>query len=194
MSSGISWNYQLLHPAKIVNKKLSHISEEHGRAQSHPQRFKGYLAGSVVKNPSANAGDTGSIPGSGRSPEGGHGNPLQYSCLENPMDRGTWWVHWVTKSRTQLERLSMPICCIADIFFTTEPPGKPHIYSTSMFNIYRNCQAVLQTGCSILHSHQKWMCEGSNFCTSSPTLVIFRCFLQCFAIGGKWYWFEFLYD
>ena len=47
----------------------------------------------VVKNPPADAGDLrdlGSIPGSGRSPEGGHGNPLQYSCLENPMDRGGW--------------------------------------------------------------------------------------------------------
>ena len=57
----------------------------------------------VVKNPPANAGDigdTGSIPGSGRSPGGGHGNPLQCSCLENPMDRGAWWatVHGVTKS------------------------------------------------------------------------------------------------
>ena len=58
----------------------------------------------VVKNPPANAGDgrdVGSIPGSGRSAGGGHGSPLQYSCLENPMDRGGWWaiVHGVTKSR-----------------------------------------------------------------------------------------------
>ena len=48
----------------------------------------------MVENPPANAGevrDAGSIPGSGRSPGGGRGNPLQYSCLENPMDRGTWW-------------------------------------------------------------------------------------------------------
>ena len=44
----------------------------------------------VAKNLPANAGDTGSIPGSGRSPGGGHGNLLQYSCLENPMDRGAW--------------------------------------------------------------------------------------------------------
>ena len=56
------------------------------------------------KNPPANAGDirdAGSIPGSGRSSEEGHGNPLQYSCLENPMDRGAWWakVHMVRKSR-----------------------------------------------------------------------------------------------
>ena len=62
----------------------------------------------VVKNPLANAGDikdTGSIPGWGRSPAGGHGNTLQYSCLENFMDRGAWWtiVHWVAKSQTQLK-------------------------------------------------------------------------------------------
>ena len=44
----------------------------------------------MVKNPPANAGDMVSIPGSGRSPEEGNGNPLQYSCLENPVDRGTW--------------------------------------------------------------------------------------------------------
>ena len=48
----------------------------------------------MVKNPSANAGDvrdSGSIPGSGRPPGGGHGNPPQYSCLETPLERGTWW-------------------------------------------------------------------------------------------------------
>ena len=61
----------------------------------------------LVKNPPADAGDTrntGSIPGSGRSPGVGNGNPLWYSCLETFMDRGTWWatVHGVTKSRTQL--------------------------------------------------------------------------------------------
>ena len=52
--------------------------------------------------------DSGSIPGMGRSP-GGNGNPLQYSCLENPMDRGAWWatVHGVTQSRTRLKQLSM---------------------------------------------------------------------------------------
>ena len=62
----------------------------------------------MVKNPPANAGglrDVGLIPGLGRSPEGGHGNPLQGSCLGNPMDRGAWWaiVHGVTKSWTRLK-------------------------------------------------------------------------------------------
>ena len=61
----------------------------------------------MVKNPPANAGDsrdTGSIPGSGRSPGGENGNPLQYSCLENAMDREAWWaaVHGVAKSWTWL--------------------------------------------------------------------------------------------
>ena len=61
----------------------------------------------VVKNPPANAEDTrdeGSIPGLGRSPGEGNGSPLQYSCLENSMDRRAWWatVHGATKSRTRL--------------------------------------------------------------------------------------------
>ena len=62
----------------------------------------------MVKNPPENGGDEVSIPGSGRSPGGGHGNLLQYSCLENPIDRGAWWaiVHRVTKSWTGLKQLS----------------------------------------------------------------------------------------
>ena len=60
------------------------------------------------QNPPANAGDirdTGLIPGWGRSPGGGYGNPLQYSCLENPMDRGAWWatVHRVAKESDTTE-------------------------------------------------------------------------------------------
>ena len=59
----------------------------------------GFPDGSVVKNPPANAGDVGSIPGSGRSPGERNGNPLQCSCLANPMYRGAWWttVHGVAK-------------------------------------------------------------------------------------------------
>ena len=51
----------------------------------------GFLGRSMVKNLPGNAGDAGLLPGSGRSPGGGHGNPLQYFCLENSMDRGVWW-------------------------------------------------------------------------------------------------------
>ena len=65
----------------------------------------GFLGGLVVKNSSASAGDardTGLIPGSGRLPGGRNVNPLQYSCLQNPINRGAWWatIHRVTKSQT----------------------------------------------------------------------------------------------
>ena len=69
--------------------------------------FKGFLDGSVSKESACNLGDTGdlgSIPGLGRSPGGGKGNPLQYSCLKNPMDGGDWWtiVQRFTKTWAQL--------------------------------------------------------------------------------------------
>ena len=69
----------------------------------------------MIKNPPANAGgtrDVGSVPALGRSPGEGHGNPLQYSCLENPMDRGAWWVtiHGVEKSRAQMKQFSIVAC------------------------------------------------------------------------------------
>ena len=64
----------------------------------------GFPGGSEDKASPCNAGDPGSIPGLGRSPGEGNGNPLQYSCLENPMDRGAWraTVHRVAKSQTRL--------------------------------------------------------------------------------------------
>ena len=64
----------------------------------------GFPGGSYGKESACNARDPGSIPGSGRSPGEGNGNPLQYSCLENPMDGGFWGatIHWVAKSGTQL--------------------------------------------------------------------------------------------
>ena len=66
--------------------------------------YKGFPGGSDGKKSACSVGDLGSIPGLGRSLGGGHGNPLQYSCLENPLDRGAWWatVHRLTKSWTWL--------------------------------------------------------------------------------------------
>ena len=67
----------------------------------------GFCGGSGGKESAASSGDArdkGSVPGSGRSPGEGNGNPVQYSCLENPIDRGAWWatVHGVAKSQTGL--------------------------------------------------------------------------------------------
>ena len=97
----------------INNKVLSsHARGENLLADAGDLREVGSILGALqvvleVKNPPANAGDArdvSSIPGSGRFPEGGHGNPLQYSCLEKPMDRGAWrgYSPWGCKSRTQL--------------------------------------------------------------------------------------------
>ena len=76
---------------------------------THTYIYIGFPGGAGGKEPMCqyNAGDIrdiGLIPGLGRSPGEGNGNPLQYSCLENPMDRGAWWatVHWVAKSQTRL--------------------------------------------------------------------------------------------
>ena len=81
-----------------------------------------------VKNPSPSAGDirdAGLIPGSGRSFGGGNGNPLQYSCLKNPMDRDAWWVTvpGVTKSWT---RLSTPVCERACVCARTHTHTRTH--------------------------------------------------------------------
>ena len=75
---------------------------------------RGFPGGSKVKVSACNVGDLGSIPGSGRSPGEGNGNPLQYSCPENPMDGGDWWaiVHGVAKSRTRLSGLTSLITVI----------------------------------------------------------------------------------
>ena len=70
---------------------VSYVPHSHGEAQKNKRASQVAL---VLKNPPANAGDirdAGLIPGLSRSPGGGNGNPLQHSCLENPMDRGAWW-------------------------------------------------------------------------------------------------------
>ena len=79
-----------------------------------PNRNYPFPGGSDDKESACNAGDLGSIPGSGRSPGEGNGNPLQYSYLENSVDRGAWWatLHGVAKSQTQLSDLTLYACPI----------------------------------------------------------------------------------
>ena len=81
--------------------------------------IRGFPGGSVVKKLPANARDVGLIPGLGRSPGGGNGNPLQYSHLENLMDRGAWQdtVHGAVKSWTRLKQLSMHKIATSYILF-----------------------------------------------------------------------------
>ena len=92
--------------------KIKEVTKPKAERRLHGSFSLGASQGELaVENLPTSAGglrDVGSISGLGRSPGGGHGNPLQYSCLENPMDRGARWatVHRVTKSRTRLSNLA----------------------------------------------------------------------------------------
>ena len=95
----------------FLSKKTIHMSKKINLSQ-RVQHLWAFQVSLVVKNPTANAGDIRDgdlFPVCGWSPGGGYGSPLQYSCLENPMDRGAWQttVHRVTQSQTQLKWLSM---------------------------------------------------------------------------------------
>ena len=84
----------------------------------------GFPGGSNGKESSCNAGNLHSMPGSGRLPGEGNGNPLQHSCLENPMDRGAWWatVHGVAKSQTRLIDFTFTVY-YSSVFVSTGFPG-----------------------------------------------------------------------
>ena len=104
----VTWSWQITHSA-TYNHLLSIITSSY---KAHSKMFNvgkvGFPDGSDGKECACNAGHPGLIPGSGRSRGEGTGNPLQYSCLENFMDRGAWWatVHGVTKSWTWLTNTS----------------------------------------------------------------------------------------
>ena len=88
----------------LGRKELQKVPEAKLEFDGHQATICRFPNDSVVKNLPANIGDAGSITGSGRAPGGGNGNPLQYSCLRNPMDRGAWWVtaYGVAKSNIWL--------------------------------------------------------------------------------------------
>ena len=84
---------------------------------------QGFPCSSDSKESACNAEDPDSIPGSGRSPGEGNGNPLQYFCLENPIDRGAWWatVHGVAKSQTRLSDYTLAIKGIYIVIHSSKP-------------------------------------------------------------------------
>ena len=101
------WRWGWSHPSGYLEDKHSGRRKEQEQKGKCLWRIEAKPGGAVVKNLPANAGDTrdvASIPGLGRSLREGNGNPLWYSCLENPMDRGAWWatVYEVAKSQTWL--------------------------------------------------------------------------------------------
>ena len=119
-----------------------------------PRRLSG-------KNPPAYAGDTGdsgSIPRSGRSPGEGNSKLLQYSCLENPMDRGGWWaiVHGVAKSDVTARTRA---CTRARAHTHTHTPRREVAgpYSRYKINSFRNFQGIFSSGSIVLDSYQQTM-------------------------------------
>ena len=126
----------------------------------------------MVKNPSVSAGDTqdmGSIPGSRRCPEVGNGNPLQYSCLENSMDRRTWWAtaHGVSKSWMRLSTCTHTLTIA--LFTVVYPWKQPKCPSVDE---WRKCVCVcvyiyIHTQSRILFSHKKmneilFICDNTD--------------------------------
>ena len=132
----------------------------------------------MVKNPPTSAGDTGSILGSGRFPGEGNGYLLQYSCLENPMDRGAWWatVHGVAKSQTQLSDFHFHMFTAG--FFTVGKPksiqpspaswpripsaGKAFSSSFQPWNPTHLCVLSFY-GLEFPHSHDPLLCKGTEY-------------------------------
>ena len=100
-------DYEMVGWQRMLKKQRHYFAYKGPFSQSYG--FLGFHGGSDGKASACNAGDPGSIPGSGRSPEEGNGNPLQYSCLKNYMVRGAWWatVHGVTKSQTWLSDFTL---------------------------------------------------------------------------------------
>ena len=99
----------------MLGRQLVYVVALYCRVELHRSIPLGFPGGSDGKESTCNVRDPGLIPGLGRSPGEGYGNPLQYSCLENPMDRGVWWatVHGVTKSWTGLSNLLTYLWCFA---------------------------------------------------------------------------------
>ena len=132
---------------------------------------KGFPGGSEVKASACNAGDVGLIPGSGRSPGEGNGNPLQYSCLENPMDGGAWWatVHRVAKSQTRLNDFTyhkikyLEICKYIYLFRHLKIII---IESRMLYSEIAKCRWEQDNEFSVLYQHlrqEKWLWTKSIF-------------------------------
>ena len=147
------------------------------KLESYCAYFWAFQVVLVVKNSPAKAGDirnTGSVLGLGRSYEGGHGNPLQYSCLENLIDRGAWWatVHGVAKSQTWLKWLSTRVRAYFCDFPFWLPVGlwtsvsSLHCYTLFSSFTYRLCQQTF-VWFAIFYHHKQCFFLGSWYPNTS---------------------------
>ena len=138
--------------------------------------FIDYDKGSEVKASALNVGDLGLIPGLGRSPGEGNGNPLQYSCLENPMDGGAWWaiVHGVAKSRTLVSDFTFTFKAFDyvdhnKLWKILKEMGISDHLTCLLRNLYAGQEATVRTG----HGTTDWFQIGKGVdqgCILSPCL------------------------
>ena len=145
------------------------IGYSHFSPTSEAVRLPQWLSGKETACSAGATGDVGSIPGLGRFPRGGHGNPLQYSCLKNPMDRGAWraTVHGVAKSRTWLERLSMHACteAVTGLTLKLDFSLSPNILPSYPF---QRCGSLINTVCTKLHLVRYYTSQRAQ-----PVTVVF---------------------
>ena len=144
-----------------------------------PELYRSFPGGTVIKNLPANAGDiedASLIPGLGRSPGGGHGNPLQCSCLENPMDRGAWWatVHGVSPWGTvhgvrhnwaaeHIHRVTWRKWGTVGVKMTAAGALRllRHLYTTLLFHNYSSLVSSLRkaSSCLLTRIWMNWKCK-----------------------------------
>ena len=132
----------------------------------------GFPGGSDSKETACNAGDLGSTPGWGRSPGGEHGNPLQYSCLENPMDRGAWWatVYGLAENWTRLSDWAQ------------------HSTGYSICSISRYLRSVPCSACYQFQHRVEVLPFISKPC---PTFILIIFYMIAILSGASWYLMKF---
>ena len=160
----------------LMPPALCQVEEHSGKKEMLHYYYKqrGFPGSSVVNNPPANGGAAGLIPGSGRSPGGGNGNPLQYSCLEKPMDRGAWWatVHGVANS--QIHFMTKPTPIWIECFENTDCSDiiiiiVVDVLSASLLLSWK--QVFIECCCSLLGAVWKPCKHCSCFCGLSHVIL-----------------------
>ena len=153
--------------AKHIKKQRHYFASEGPSSQSYG--FSGFCGDSDGKASACSVEDPGSIPGSGRSPGEGNGNPLQYSCLKNSMDRGAWraTVHGVTNSRTQLNDFTLMVFPVVMCGYESLTIKKAEHWRIDSFKSYWRRFLRVSLGCQEIKSvnpkgNQPWIFIGST--------------------------------
>ena len=165
----------------VLSLNWTWVCFTHGKASlltlgcGEVQCLLGFPGGSEVNASAWNAGGLGSIPGSGRSSGEGNGNPLQYSCLENPMKGGAWWatVHGVAKSQTRLTSLSLSQCLFVGCQTRLLVLKTPEFFDGCQeMNFFFNWSIFGLQHCIVFWCRVKWICYIDGYIHSLDSFPI----------------------